>query len=221
MVAQTYTGGPVHTHTMGALLTAHRGCNTMMVYQATELASEKQAEFACLSYSAIARHPMMLKRFDPREVFLSSNIVTLVYHCGELQLGMYAVPHKIETRRSLLCKGLVSTQSHTSGLVPSMISATFQADAAILGSFSDGKAVARITPDNNVNVASSLNFSRVGFYAARVYEEQIRIENIHRVISGSRESHGMFTRAVLLKAKARDISLRVNSVLSDWNITYR
>lgn len=203
------------------LVVAEKENIAISVYRGVDVPVWGRAHYTKLADGAVSKHPALLKRLDPAAVFAEDTVVTLALRAGSLELAVYADCGTDDDGPYLFCKGLVS-EGRVNGVVPALIAASFVGAARLIGCFPSGRAVARILPDDQVNIGSSLNFARAGFYAARAYSEKIELHNIQRAIDGSAEcgADGLFTRALEMRGKAKDVRRRSIENLDGWTLKY-
>lgn len=199
------------------LLRATKGEVVVTAWNGDDIPTGDKARYALLAHKAIADDPALLNWIDAETAFSERSVVTLVKDRDVLELGLYAVRGITNGEPTLFVKGLVSTKT-LRGVVPQMIASTFLGDAHWRGRFAAGKAIARILRNDEVNIASSLNFARLGFFAAKSYCEEIDLQNIHRALPGSVEPDGVSVRALLMRAKAKDIEPRSRELLGGWAV---
>lgn len=203
------------------LLEAKKDDLTIVAFNGGDVPTTFRGIYLSMAEKAVSRHPALLKKIDSVVVFGTDTVVALIGCNGRVELGMYATREEDANGPFLFCKGLVSFE-RINGFVPTLIAATFLADAHWSGRFASGKAIARILPSGSVNIGSSIGFARVGFFGTRVFSELIKPDQAHRAVAGSPESgpNGLFTRGLEMYGKAKDIEPRARNVLSDWDLTF-
>ncbi|TPW33118.1 hypothetical protein FJU08_00685 [Martelella alba] len=213
-------GAPFHEGTK-AMLQATKAKAVLTVFEGPTVPAIVRANYMIMAEAALARHPALLKRIDPVAVFGKGTIVALATVGDHLELGMYALRGSDDAGSLLFCKGSVSWE-RVRGVVPALIAAIFMADMARSGAFASGQAIARILPYDGVNIGSSLNFARAGFYPARSYSERIELSQIHRAVKGSAEERpdGLYVRALEMRGKAGDIKRRSRENLAGWQLRF-
>ncbi|CTQ58142.1 hypothetical protein [Roseibium album] len=206
--------------TTNFLLKADRADMTILVQNFRNVASADLAAFVRLGDEQVAKHPALLNRIQPDKLKDQDVFIGQVWVQGSLVAGAYGT-RKIgpEGELSNHWSGLISNGT-LKGAGQIVLAALILADEHWRGEIVDGEGVARVLPNDAVNVASSKTMMRLGYYAAQVLSHPVTLENAQKGLLGSAEPNGADLRYVLLRGYGEETADHARNTLSGWSVSF-
>jgi len=164
--------------------------------------------------------PERLRNFSFEELRGGDNLIISVSANSELLARAHAARHQADDGTCLNFGGLAS-RGGVSRAAVSMIASAIIAEEHDTGSTPSGQAVARHSKSNGeLNQASTIPFSRIGFYGARTSLEPVNFDDIHMFDEWTFVKGKPHVGCHLMRGKAKDIGPRAWDILDGWKLIF-
>lgn len=204
----------------GPILTGVKQSLTLRVYHAMDIPPSVLRDHECLLTETRLIYPAALRNVSFEQFRKGDYIVASVSANSELLARVHAVRIHEEGGTCLKFGGLAS-RGGIGGAAQTLIAATIIAEEHDTGSTPSGEAIARHSKSTGeLNLASTIPFSRVGFYGARTTQEPVNFDDIHMFDEWTLIDGQPHVGCHLMQGKAKDIGPRSWDVLSYWNLTF-